>query len=210
MWVVKLGGSLQYSDQLPLWLAEMAEHGDGKIVIVPGGGAFADQVRRAQQHWHFGDAAAHRMALLAMEQYGLMLHDMEPRLCITRSGDEIVSTLQKGKAAIWLPASMILQCKEIPVGWDISADSIAAWLTISLQAQRLLLVKSFKLAPGLHPIPGLIRHGLLDLAFAEMVEGHGFEVNWLYRDQYSGLKALFHQENKFTVRLVQEDHLASA
>ena len=38
------------------------------IVVVPGGGALADEVRAAQTKLGFGDGAAHRMALLAMDQ----------------------------------------------------------------------------------------------------------------------------------------------
>lgn len=71
MWVVKLGGSLAASDRLPDWLRSLAGRSD--LVLVPGGGPFADQVRAMQARWGFDDATAHHLALLAMEQFGRML-----------------------------------------------------------------------------------------------------------------------------------------
>ncbi len=71
MRVVKLGGSLAASAHLPRLLQELARLPD--LVIAPGGGPFADAVRRAQTERGFDDAAAHDMALLAMAQFGRML-----------------------------------------------------------------------------------------------------------------------------------------
>ena len=72
MWVVKLGGSLceQAPETSPLrdWLDLLVCEGAGRVVIVPGGGKFADAVRGAQAQWCFDDLTAHNMALLAMSQ----------------------------------------------------------------------------------------------------------------------------------------------
>src|SRR5688572_11112389 len=66
--VVKLGGSYALSPRLPAILAAIrASH--VPVVVVPGGGPFADAVRAAQPRMGFGDRAAHRMALLAMAQF---------------------------------------------------------------------------------------------------------------------------------------------
>ena len=73
MWVVKLGGSLLGSPELIKWLALVAQHGDGKVVIVPGGGLFANSVREAQMITNVSDAVAHKMALLARCRQPLQL-----------------------------------------------------------------------------------------------------------------------------------------
>ncbi len=65
--VVKLGGSVVRSGELPAWLDAIAG-AQVPIVVVPGGGALADEVRACQSQLGFGDQAAHRMALLAMDQ----------------------------------------------------------------------------------------------------------------------------------------------
>ncbi|MGZ5028885.1 MAG: amino acid kinase family protein, partial [Methylobacter sp.] len=52
--IIKLGGSLSRSDTLVNCLNTVEQNYRGRaVVIVPGGGAFADQVRLAQQHWQF-------------------------------------------------------------------------------------------------------------------------------------------------------------
>ena len=64
--VIKLGGSHAFAPQLKDWIGAVAAQA-GRIVLVPGGGPFADAVRDAQARMGFDDGAAHRMALLAME-----------------------------------------------------------------------------------------------------------------------------------------------
>ena len=63
--VVKLGGSFAGSVELPAWLDALARCA-GRVVVVPGGGPFAEAVRAAQPKMRFDDHAAHRMAVLAM------------------------------------------------------------------------------------------------------------------------------------------------
>ena len=78
MIVVKLGGSLSQSDALIKCLNSIEQRYAGSaVVIVPGGGAFADQVRMAQQHWQFNDETAHRMAILAMQQMALLMNGLK-------------------------------------------------------------------------------------------------------------------------------------
>ncbi len=77
--VVKLGGSLSESGRIGSVLKTI---GRARVacVIVPGGGAFADAVRAAQAEHKFSEGVAHRMALLAMHQTGMMLCAMHARL----------------------------------------------------------------------------------------------------------------------------------
>src|SRR5215831_4903933 len=65
--VVKLGGSVMRSPELSAWLDVIAAS-LRPVILVPGGGALADEVRAAQLELGFDHAAAHRMALLAMDQ----------------------------------------------------------------------------------------------------------------------------------------------
>ena len=73
MWVVKIGGSLSRDPLLKRWLSELCDFGGGRVLIVPGGGGFADQVREHQAVWEFDDVAAHNMAVLAMAQHALLM-----------------------------------------------------------------------------------------------------------------------------------------
>ena len=82
MWVVKIGGSLSHDPALREWLTRLWEVGGGRVVIVPGGGDFADAVRQYQQEWHFDDLAAHNMCLLAMAQYAILMQGVVPELVL--------------------------------------------------------------------------------------------------------------------------------
>ena len=102
LWVVKLGGSLAHSRYLKRWLSVLAD-GDPAVIIVPGGGPFADQVRTLQKRRRFDDAAAHHMALLAMEQYGRMLVGLQSGLRPAATRAEITRARRAGMAAVWMP-----------------------------------------------------------------------------------------------------------
>lgn len=159
-WVVKLGGSLAGSPLLGAWLDAIAK-GGGRVVLVPGGGNFADAVRDMQQRWHFGDGAAHHMALLAMEQYGLMLAALQPKLVPASSRAGIHRALLRAAVPVWLPTRMVLGRPEIPESWDVTSDSLAGWLAGELGAAGLLLVKSIAIPEG-STVDELMRLGAVD------------------------------------------------
>ncbi len=67
--VVKLGGGVLAHDKgFGAALAEIAAAGkERRLLVVPGGGPFADTVREVDRRVRIGDDAAHWMALLAMD-----------------------------------------------------------------------------------------------------------------------------------------------
>lgn len=161
--VIKLGGSLHDAPELTAWLDALAGAG-GRVVLVPGGGPFADQVRAAQTRWGFPDRVAHRMALLAMAQYGLMLCGLEPGLAPAASREEMLAILARGDTPVWLPDQLCLDNPEIPENWEVTSDSLALWLAGHLGAGALALVKHA--APsGVLDAAALAREGLVDSAF---------------------------------------------
>ena len=105
--VVKLGGSFAYSDYLQDWIEALAACA-GRVVIVPGGGPFADAVRRAQTQMRFDDRAAHHMAVLAMEQYGRALASFNSALSLADSADAIQRDLSEKRVPVWMPSAMVL------------------------------------------------------------------------------------------------------
>jgi aspartokinase-like uncharacterized kinase len=174
-WVIKLGGSLWGSDRLPSWLEALAA---AKVVVVPGGGPFADQVRAAQGRWRFDDHAAHAMAILAMAQYGWMLTGICPKLRPASGFGELTAEIDAGRSAVWLPDLADLPESEIPASWDVTSDSLAAWLAGRLGVRRLLLVKSAALPGGSVPAERCVAAGWVDPAFPRFIEKSACET-WL-------------------------------
>jgi aspartokinase-like uncharacterized kinase len=174
--VVKLGGSLGAAGTLSPWLAAVLDHGAGRAVVVPGGGVFADAVRAAQRRDGFSDIAAHRMAVLAMEQFGHMLLDRAPALVPCRSPAEMRVVLADGRIPLWLPSLMVEAGPGIACTWEVTSDSLAAWLARRLEAERLVLIKSAPVREPLASPTRLAALGLVDLAFPAFAEAAGCAV----------------------------------
>ncbi|RUU28632.1 (5-formylfuran-3-yl)methyl phosphate synthase [Mesorhizobium sp. M6A.T.Ce.TU.016.01.1.1] len=166
--IVKLGGSTARAAEMENWIAALAGS-RLPIVIVPGGGQFADQVRESQIYMDFSDTAAHAMAILAMEQFGQVILDRHERLVPARSLDEMVRALDEGKVPVWLPSSLALPAPDIPASWDMTSDSLAAWLAGKLGAKALLLIKQTGAFFGSDTIDGLTARGIVDAGFAAML-----------------------------------------
>jgi aspartokinase-like uncharacterized kinase len=142
--IVKLGGSLAHTPQFAAWLEALAAWG-GPLILVPGGGAFADCVRAAQGAMGFNDTAAHRMALNAMGQFGIALAAYSDGFTLAASRDELDSALSVGEIPVWLPEKMVLGASDVPECWEVTS----AWLAGTYGARRLLLIKASDVAaPG--------------------------------------------------------------
>ena len=185
MWVVKLGGSLaNHPDDLRRWLKELAEAGQGNVVVVPGGSIFADWVRGAQKQWGFDDAAAHAMGLRAMELYGLMLCGLQKGLIPASTEAEIRNALQEKQVPVWLPVQT-LASEDLSPSWDVTSDSLAAWLARRLAAERLVLVKSCPLPEGEMEMAELSTKGIVDAAFPGIVHAAAFDVWVVSREDFT-------------------------
>ena len=185
MWVVKIGGSLLGSPELERWLEIFVKFSDGKIIIVPGGGVFADAVRDAQKLSKISDAAAHRLAVLAMDQFGHLLHSINPNLATAASECEIDERTWQHRAIVWLPSQMVLADDTIPQNWDVTSDSLAAWLAQKLNATHLVLLKSGKTKESTLSLKAITEHGLVDFAFQNFIRNQLFSTWLLNKSDYA-------------------------
>jgi dihydroneopterin aldolase len=166
--VVKLGGSMAGAAELGVWIAALVDS-TLPLVIVPGGGPFADQVRDAQKRMGFSDKAAHAMAILAMDQFGHVLLDRHERLVPARSLAEIEEASERGRIPVWLPSALATPAPDIPASWDITSDSLAAWLAGRIGVDALLLVKQIDAFGSGDTCASLTDVGIVDTAFASML-----------------------------------------
>ncbi|MGB3388186.1 MAG: dihydroneopterin aldolase [Pseudaminobacter sp.] len=164
--VVKLGGSTAYHVEMTRWISALAGAGI-PLVLVPGGGPFADRVREAQAPMRFSDRAAHFMAILAMEQMGLALADIHPRLAPARSLSDMETILANGRLPVWLPYELSRSAGDIPESWDMTSDSLSAWLAGRIGADALLLVKQTDALAD--SVEDLAEAGIVDPLLPEML-----------------------------------------
>lgn len=188
--VIKLGGSLSYSDVLVNCLNAVEKDYQGRaVIIVPGGGAFADQVRLAQQHWQFDDNTAHHMAILAMQQMALMFNGLKSDFAIAHTVAAIQEQLSRQAIVIWSPDSTELDNAGIRASWDITSDSLAAWLAKALSASELILVKSIAIDSQLS-LRQLTEQGIVDKAFGDFVAQADFKIDIVNGRQWCGITSL--------------------
>jgi 5-(aminomethyl)-3-furanmethanol phosphate kinase len=162
--VVKLGGSFAFSEVLIDWIDALASCA-GSIVIVPGGGPFADTVRHAQDRIGFDDRAAHDMSLLAMEQYGHVVISFNDLLSPADTVEAIERHLAARRVPVWMPMRMVSAAADIAPSWKVTSDSLAAWLCSRIGADRLILVKHAGPLSGPARCEDLVTMGLVDEAF---------------------------------------------
>lgn len=186
MIIIKLGGSLSSSDALINCLNAIEKNYRGRaVVIVPGGGAFADQVRLAQQRWQFDDSTAHHMALLAMQQMALMLNGLKSDFTLVHTVEAIQSQSSQQKTVIWSPDIFELDNAGIPASWDVSSDSLAAWLAKTLSATELILIKSAVIDDELS-LDRLAEQHIVDNAFCVFAEHADFKIRVINAQSWLG------------------------
>ena len=122
--IVKVGGSLynQIPDLMPVIKASKRP-----LLLIPGGGPFADLVRRVE----VDNDTAHWMAISAMEQFGLFIASFG-----ISTTDIIITPLT---TAVFLPYRFLRLTDPLPHTWDVTSDTIAAWVAHVLHLDLLLL-----------------------------------------------------------------------
>ncbi|HZV98350.1 MAG TPA: uridylate kinase [Methylophilaceae bacterium] len=185
MWVIKLGGSLLGSPELDSWLETLTRHGDGKIIIVPGGGIFANAVRESQERTGASDEVAHHMAVMAMDQYGVLMTGLNPELVTAESELEIAERGWQHRAIVWLPSKMVCADESIPANWHVTSDSLAAWLAARLNAEHLILVKSLRPDAEQISLENLIKDNIVDSHFGDFTAGRNFNPWVIGKQDYA-------------------------
>jgi aspartokinase-like uncharacterized kinase len=170
--VVKVGGSL--FDRVRTLLEVIRDSGR-PVLIVPGGGPFADLVRRL----NVSDTAGHWMAIAGMEQFGWYIasHGI-PATAEIRLPEE---------TTVLLPYCALRRIDPLPHSWDITSDTIAAWVAGDLGTDLVLL----KSVDGIYHHRSLVRRidhpcGIcdeVDPAFIPFALEHGIRT-WVVNGRH--------------------------
>ncbi len=189
MIVLKLGGSLLAKPVLQQWLLLAIEQGKGQLVIVPGGGVFAEQVRVTQKQWQYQDRIAHQMAILAMQQMALLFQGLCTELVLINNTDLIAENLQQHKVVVWSPDITELDALGIASIWDVTSDTLAVFLAKQLKAENTFLIKSAKI-PTSANLQELTVAGIVDKACAATAEKLNVKVQCLQNNQLSFFESI--------------------
>lgn len=157
--IIKVGGSLLDWPELPRRLIGLlerrrADEPDFRPALVCGGGPFADCVRRLDRTHHLGDFAAHRLAIQAMDLASTVLLCLLPGAIGVDRVEALDAEMEPDDIPLLVPSLFLeelelTQASPLPATWDVTSDTLSAWIAGRLQARSLLLLKSASLPP--HP-----------------------------------------------------------
>jgi aspartokinase-like uncharacterized kinase len=141
--VVKIGGSLlAHPPHVAPVLAALDEAAAAtRLLVVPGGGPFADAVRDVDRRVGLSQEAAHWMAILAMDQYAHFLVSRLRAASLVFAVSDIGLAYGRRELPVLAPSRWLAEADPLPHSWDVTSDSIAAWVAGVVGAARLVLVK---------------------------------------------------------------------
>lgn len=141
--VIKIGGCISRVPSALERVCAAVEHASRThpLTIVPGGGPFADAVRAFERHHQISPDAAHWMAILAMDQYAHVLADRIAGAELVDEPGMLLGALGRGSVAVLAPSRWMRAADVLPHSWEVTSDSIAAFVAGAVGATRLILVK---------------------------------------------------------------------
>lgn len=167
--IVKVGGSLF---DLPDLAQRMRTFLGDEIVacdiLIAGGGALVEQVRQLHDKNPIDHTRAHWICVELMSITARLLTERLGLESVATDIDELppldAPSLQTFDASKWLRhVEPITNGTQLPIGWEVTSDSIAARLATTLGAEELVLLKSA--LPADTDIRQMAEDGYVDSAF---------------------------------------------
>ena len=192
-WVIKLGGSLYNSKFLTKWLEIIQSHNAQKIIIVPGGGPFADLVRDVDKQYGLEPIHAHNMAVLGMQQYAYMIASLQPEFKLVSTVDQIQGCSESSRIGIWEPLFLVQNYCELEKDWQMTSDSLAVWLANFLSINHLIYIKSKDIESSEKSLEELATIDYIDKYLPILARKYKLSPKFLYKSQFHEFRKLVKQ-----------------
>ena len=139
MHIVKIGGSLTY-DAKPLLkaLKNYAKENNKKIIIIPGGGEFANVVRKIDKALNISNSLSHKLAIKCMDLIG----EVYAEIGNIKAYDTLFNLkreIEKEKIAILLPSKILLSTDIAEHSWAITSDSLSLYIGKLLDVREVII-----------------------------------------------------------------------
>lgn len=169
--VIKVGGSCLSSPELPQRLAQLLRsNSDSQNLLIVGGGMCIDAMRDLDQRFELDQTRMHWRCVTLLRSSFEVLCELVPSLHPIATPSQFQTLLTTPPVAenhliavdtFYHPLSS--DHSRLPVGWETTTDSIAAYLAKLSGAEELLLLKSCNMETA--NIQQLADVGFLDAAF---------------------------------------------
>ncbi len=142
--VFKIGGKiLEDFENLKSTISQLEqlynENFIDKIVIIPGGGSFANFIRKIYSELQFTEETAHWMGIISMNYNGLEISKKFPNLQVIDNYENLKETSKT--FCIFLPYKFIKENDKLPHSWDVTSDSISLFIAKQLELNKCFLIK---------------------------------------------------------------------
>ncbi|CAB3287396.1 [5-(aminomethyl)furan-3-yl]methyl phosphate kinase [Methanocaldococcus lauensis] len=139
MHIVKIGGSLTY-DAKPLLktLKDYAKENNKNIVIIPGGGEFANVVRKIDKFLNLSNSLSHKLAIKCMDLIG----EIYSEIGNIKAYDTLFNLkreINKEKIAILLPSKILISTDISEHSWDVTSDSLSLYIGNLLDVKEIII-----------------------------------------------------------------------
>lgn len=141
--VVKVGGGmLSEADSFHAVMALLARDlRNRRALVVPGGGPMADAVRDLDTQFTLTDDEAHWMAIQSMDQCATLVASRLQGSALVSTPADVAVALDAGRLPVLAPYRWLREADPLRHSWDVTSDSLAAWIAGALGARRLVVVK---------------------------------------------------------------------
>jgi aspartokinase-like uncharacterized kinase len=185
--VLKLGGSLLDKPDLARRLNQLLTNPDQccpgfmpspdtRWLIISGGGAAADEIRRLDRLYHLPSSMTHWDAIAAMTFNAQLLARLIPALTLVKTAPEARIAWSSHRPAIldvhhYLKNEGQALAAELAESWDVTSDTIAAAIGKAWNCECLILAKSCDLPTPCTDWTAAAQLGLVDPAFPAAAQG---------------------------------------
>lgn len=142
--IVKIGGRIlenkENLESTVLQLKYLCENNFvKKIIIIPGGGSYANFIRKLDTKLSVGDDLSHWMAIFAMNCNGIRISQKYEDIRYFNNLNELKKSNER--IVIFLPYDFLYQLDELPHSWDVTSDSITVYIAHHLGLKDCFLIK---------------------------------------------------------------------
>lgn len=141
-WMIKVGGSLFPENAIALCKAIKifmdSKKFNQRIMLICGGGEFANKIRGYDSELNFSDSSTHNTAIMCMDIVGTLLADKVEDFITVKSIEEADLMCDQNKIPVLLPSTLIEKLDPLEHSWRVSSDSIACFISNLVKAKLLI------------------------------------------------------------------------
>ncbi len=139
MYLVKIGGSLTYHVKpLLTTLKTYAKEKNKDIIIVPGGGEFANVIRKIDKKLHISNSLSHKLAIKSMDLIGEVFSEIGGIKKYDNLFD-LKREIRRENIAVLLPSTILLSTDMAEHSWSITSDSLSLYIGKLLDVKEIII-----------------------------------------------------------------------